>query len=397
MNIPFFDISRQYTSLKTEVEKAIIEFLPTCNYIGGQIVSEFEKEMESYLGVKHVISCGNGTDALVLALRALNIKEGDEVITTPFSFFATSEAIATVGAKPVFVDIKLNDLNIDPALIESAITKKTKAILPVHIFGAPCAMDEINSIAKKHNLAVIEDACQAIGAKYKGKSIGSLGDIGCFSFYPTKNLGAFGDGGMMTTNSDELACVLRALKTHGSGKNGAEAFKALTHQDAMQYLPEIESKEAHYDPCKYYNFIVGGNSRLDAIQALVLRIKLNSLDEWNRRRNELSQRYKQALSECDIAFCMDYEEKSESACHQFVILSEQRDALIEHLGKNGIGTGTFYPVPLHKQIAHAHKDTQPSLPVAEKVCTMSLCLPVYPELQTQEQEYIIEQVKNFFR
>ena len=394
-NIPFFDISRQYQSIKAEIESEIIAFLPTCNYIGGKTVTQFENKMAEQLGVKHVISCGNGTDALVLALKSAGVCEGDEVITTPFSFFATSEAIAYVGAIPVFADIRKSDLNIDPSKIEALITDKTKAIIPVHIFGAPCAMDEINSIAKKHHLFVIEDACQAIGASYKGKEIGSLGDMACFSFYPTKNLGAFGDGGAVSTNNDELACLLRAYKTHGSGQNGAKAFSLIHQQDVSTLLPKTQGDHL-YDPCKYYNFVVGGNSRLDAIQALVLSIKLPYLKQWNKRRNEISKRYQEAFSTLPLTVCMQYEENSKSACHQFVVLSNQREALTAYLKEKGIGTGDFYPVPLHKQIAHAHSKIPSHLPVVEEICEQSFCLPVYPELTNQEQEYIIDEVRAFF-
>ena len=227
MKVPFLDLRSQYQIIKPEVEPVVLDILENCCYIGGKYVEEFEAAMADYLNVKHVIGCSNGTDALVLGLKACNVKPGDEVITTAFSFFATAEAIASVGAIPVFVDVKQSDYNIDPDLIEEAVTEKTRAILPVHIFGAPCDMDRINAIAGKYNLKVIEDDAQAIGCEYKGRKAGTLGDIGCFSFYPTKNLGGAGDGGMVTTNSDDLNTIVRAYREHGAAQGGAKALELL--------------------------------------------------------------------------------------------------------------------------------------------------------------------------
>ena len=251
MNVPFLDIKTQYIEIRKKIETQVLEVLNSCDYIGGSYVENFEHLMEEYLEVSHVAGCSNGTDALILGLRACNIKPGDEVITTPFSFFATAEAIASIGAVPVFVDIKESDYNIDSSKIESAITSKTKAILPVHIFGAPCDMDAINQIANKHKLKVVEDDAQAIGSEYKGKKVGGLGDVGCFSFYPTKNLGGVGDGGMVTTNSDELYTILLALKVHGSGKNGARALNYL--EGIEEEVNTNETETELYNPYKYYN------------------------------------------------------------------------------------------------------------------------------------------------
>jgi len=251
MQVSFLDLKRQYAKVKNEVESAVASCMESCYYIQGPQVAAFEKEIGEYLGVKHVIGCANGTDALVLALRACGIGIGDEVITTPFSFFATAEAIASVGAIPIFVDINSESLNIDPDQIDKKINKRTKAIMPVHIFGLPAEMDSINKLAKKHNLKVIEDACQAIGSEYKSKKAGGLGDIGCFSFYPTKNLGAFGDAGMVTTNNDDLAVVLKALHEHGMGKNGAEAAGILFgKKDAM--TSEKKQSDPLYNPYRCY-------------------------------------------------------------------------------------------------------------------------------------------------
>lgn len=397
MKIPFFDLSKQYQALRDTLLPSLEQLLPSCAYVGGPYVQAFEKQIAEYLGVKHAITCGNGTDALKLALRGAGVRPGDEVITTPFSFFATSEAIAAVGAVPVFVDIRLSDLNMDPEAIEPSITPKTKAILPVHIFGAPCAMEPINAIAQKHGLAVIEDACQAVGSAYGGTKIGGLGDAACFSFYPTKNLGAFGDGGMITTNSDEIATICRALKSHGAGKSGAEAFFLLHQEKVDQYLPQQASDDLLYDPYKYYNFLIGENSRLDAIQALILTHKLPRLDQWNARRKAIALRYLEALGDTPLRFCCQYEAESEPVYHQFAVLCDQRDALTRHLNEQGIGVGAFYPVALHQQFAHAYRQRQPSLPVAEAVCQRSLCLPIYPELTGEEQEYIIAAVHGFFK
>ena len=227
MNIPLIDLKAQYNSLGEELNKVTLEVLSSANYIMGKNVIEFEKEFANFVGVKHAISVGNWTDALVVTLKAMGIGEGDEVITTPFTFFATAESISAVGATPVFVDVTKDTFNIDVTKIEEKITSKTKAIMPVHIFGQAADMDEINEIAKKHNLLVIEDACQAIGGTYKGRNIGSLGDAGCFSFFPTKNLGCAGDGGMIVTDNDDLATIIRALRTHGSGEQGQKAFNLI--------------------------------------------------------------------------------------------------------------------------------------------------------------------------
>ena len=298
MNIPLIDLQAQYKSLEEELNKAALEVLSSAKYIMGENVIEFEKEFASYIGVKHAISVGNGTDALVLALKAMGIKSGDEVITTPFTFFATAEAISAVGAVPVFVDVEKETFNIDVTKIEEKITNKTKAIIPVHIFGQAADMDEINKIAKKHNLLVLEDACQAIGGKYKGKNIGALADAACFSFFPTKNLGCAGDGGMIVTDNDDIAIIARALRTHGSGENGQKAYNLLNN-----ITEEVKTAEGAddtvYNPLKYYNYLIGYNTRLDAIQAALLRIKLKEIDKWNAKRREIVKIYNDALQNSD--------------------------------------------------------------------------------------------------
>ena len=258
MNIPLLNLKRQYKYLKNDIEKVISEILESGAYINGPYTKKLEERLKEYLNVKHVIGVANGTDALVITLKSLGIKEGDEVITTPFTFFATAEAISMVGAKPVFVDVRLEDFNIDSEKIERAITNKTKAIMPVHIFGTPANMDKINEIAQRYSLYVIEDACQAIGAKYKEKMVGSTGDVACFSFFPTKNLGTYGDGGLITTNNDEIASVCRALKAHGSGAQGEIAFNFLNNVQ-KEVREEKNVDDTVYNPKKYYNYLIGYN------------------------------------------------------------------------------------------------------------------------------------------
>lgn len=264
--IPFLDLTKQIEPLQDEINNKIKEIIGSGKFILGEEVKNLEDEISHYLNVKHSIGVASGSDALFLALKALNISKEDEVITTPFTFFATAGSISRIGAKPVFVDIKKETFNINPELIESKITKKTKAIVVVHIFGQSADMDEIMAIAKEHNLKVIEDACQAIGAEYKNKKLGTIGDIGCFSFFPTKNLGAFGDGGLITTNNDKIANFLKKARVHGSSK-------------------------------KYHHEFVGINSRLDSLQAGILRIKLPHLDDWNEKRREIGKKYNNALKD----------------------------------------------------------------------------------------------------
>jgi dTDP-4-amino-4,6-dideoxygalactose transaminase len=285
LQIPLINLKKQYETIKEDVDKNVLRVFSSAQYIMGENVKQFEKEFGEYIGVKHSISVGNGTDALIIALKALGIGQGDEVITTPFTFFSTAESVSAVGAVPVFVDVRRDTFNIDPAEIEEKITSKTKAIIPVHIFGQPADMDEINEIAQKHNLKVIEDACQAVGAEYKHKKAGALGDIACFSFFPTKNLGCAGDGGMIVTDDDNLAVVCRALRTHGSGENGQKAYNFLN--GINEEVEEDKSEDnTVYNPLKYYNYLIGYNSRLDEIQAAVLRVKLPLLDGWNDKRRK---------------------------------------------------------------------------------------------------------------
>jgi len=392
MNIPLLNLKRQYTYLKDDIEKVISNILESGAYINGPYTKELESKLAKYLDVKHVIGVANGTDALVIALEALGIKEGDEVITTPFTFFSTAEAISVVGAKPVFVDVSLDDFNIDVNKIEEAITERTKAIMPVHIFGTPVAMDKINEIAKKHNLYVIEDACQAIGAKYRDRMVGGLGDVACFSFFPTKNLGTYGDGGLITTNSDEIAAICRALKTHGSGVNGEIAFNLLNN-----IKEEVEedkcTNDTVYNPKKYYNYLIGHNSRLDEIHAGILSVKLDYLDRWNNQRIENAKYFDENLKDTALKL-MKLDENNKNVYHMYIVQSENREELTKKLDEAGIGYGVYYPVPLHLQ--KVYKDLEyrvGDLPNAEYLSTRTLAIPVDPEMTEEERKYIVEILK----
>lgn len=392
MNIPLIDLKAQYNSLADKLNEATLGILSSANYIMGKTVLDFEKEFANYIGVKHAISVGNGTDALVLALKSIGIGEGDEVITTPFTFFATAEAISAVGGTPVFVDVNKETFNIDTTKIEEKITSKTKAIMPVHIFGQSADMDEINEIAKKHNLMVIEDACQAIGGKYKGRKIGTLGDVACFSFFPTKNLGCAGDGGMIVTDNDEIATIARALRTHGSGENGQKAYNLLNNIEEEVQKAE-GANDTVYNPLKYYNYLIGYNTRLDAIQAAILDVKIKEIDKWNARRREIVKAYNEALQNNDLVtpVAKDY---NEHVYHMYILQSENREEVIEKLKEAGIATGVYYPVPLHLQKVYktlGYKEGD--MPVAEYLSHRTFAIPVYPELNEEQVQYIISKLK----
>lgn len=393
MNIPLIDLKEQYSVLAEELNKVTLDVLSSANYILGKNVVEFEKEFAEYIGVKHAISVGNGTDALVIALKAMGIGNGDEVITTPFTFFATAESISAVGATPVFIDVTKDTFNVDVTKIEEKITRKTKAIMPVHIFGQSADMDEINKIAKKHNLLVIEDACQAIGAKYKGKMIGTLGDLACFSFFPTKNLGCAGDGGMIVTDNDDLAVIIRALRTHGSGENGQKAFNLLNgvKEDIMK--AEI-SNDTVYNPLKYYNYLIGYNSRLDAIQAAILRVKLKEIDNWNSKRRAIVDIYNEEFKELDLVIPV-CDKENEHVYHMYILQSENRNKILEKLKERGVATGVYYPVPLHLQKVYKNLGyKEGDMPVAEYLSNRTFAIPVYPELTEEQIKYIIDSIKN---
>ncbi|MDK2920215.1 MAG: hypothetical protein PWQ37_2948 [Candidatus Petromonas sp.] len=394
MQIPLIDLRKQYETIRNKADRKILEVLSSAKYIMGENVKQFEKEMCEYLEVKNAISVGNGTDALVIALKALGIGQGDEVITSPFTFFATAESISAVGATPVFVDVRLDTFNIDPSKIEEKITSRTKAIMPVHIFGQPADMDEIMNIAKKHNLYVIEDACQAIGAEYKGKKVGTIGDIACFSFFPTKNLGCSGDGGMIVTSNDDLATICKALRTHGSGVDGKKAYNLLNNIDE-DMDEEDNTDNTVYNPLKYYNYLIGYNSRLDEIQAAILRVKLNELDKWNNLRREHVKFYNENLR--DTEFVTPFEEKDvKHVYHMYILQSERRAELVNYLKDNGIATGIYYPVPLHLQKVYKELGYKlGDMPNAEYLSERTFAIPVYPELTERERKYIVNSLINY--
>ncbi|MCS1352254.1 DegT/DnrJ/EryC1/StrS aminotransferase family protein [Mechercharimyces sp. CAU 1602] len=363
--IPLMDLHAQYKGLKGDIQAAIERVLESGQYIMGPEVTQFEKEVASYIGVEHGIGVANGTDALLLSLEALGIGAGDEVITTPFTFFATAEVISLVGATPVFVDIEPLTYNMDVTQLRAQITPRTKAILAVHLFGQPAAMEQIRQVATEYDLHVIEDAAQAIGAHYQGQKVGSLGDVACFSFFPTKNLGGYGDAGMVVTDNEELAQTIRLLRAHGS-----------------KY--------------KYHHQLIGHNSRLDPIQAAMLRVKLPHLDRWNKQRRERVQLYNSLLADLPLKTPHVASERI-SAHHLYVIACEQRDSLRNFLKREGIATGIYYPVPLHLQEVYRSLEyTEGSFPQAERLAEETLALPLYPELKSEEVERVAAKIRLFF-
>lgn len=391
MQIPILDLKRQYTAIQPEAEEVVCSILASGAYIMGTNVKTFEEEFAAYCGVKHAISVGNGTDGLVIALKALNIGPGDEVITTPYTFFSTAESISAVGATPVFVDVRPDTYNIDEKLIEAAITERTRAIMPVHIFGQPAEMDKINEIAQNHGLQVIEDACQAVGASYKGQRVGGLADLGVFSFFPTKNLGCAGDGGMITTNDDHLAAICRALRVHGSGEGGRIAYNLL--YAAKEELEEAIGDTTVYDPRKYYNYLIGHNSRLDELQAAILRIKLQRLDGYNQNRQAAAAYYNQALAgiACVTPATAD---GTEPVYHLYILQAEDRSRLVKDLADRGIATGVYYPIPLHLQKAYIALGYQAGdIPVAEYLSHRTFAIPCFPELTDEELAYVVTMLK----
>ena len=392
MNIPLLNLKRQYKNIEEEVNASVLECFKNAQYIMGENVKQFEKEIAEKIGVKHAITVGNGTDALIIALKSLGIKEGDEVITTDYTFFATAEAIRFVGATPVFCDVELDTYNIDPSQIEEKITDKTKAIICVHLFGNACKMDQINDIAKRHNLYVIEDAAQAINSQYKGKNVGNLADLACFSFFPTKNLGCFGDGGMITTNDDDLATIIRALKVHGSGENGMKAY-AILNDEEVEVVEQNSGDNTVYNPLKYYNYLIGHNSRLDEIQAAILRIKLKHLDEYTENRRSISHRYIEALKDTSLVMPTETD-GGKHVFHLFILQSENREEIESKLKEKGIATGTYYKVPMHLQKAFNDLGYKKGdFPNAEYLSERTFAIPLFPEMNDEEREYIINSIK----
>lgn len=381
-NVPILNLKAQYDSIQDELEKNILEVLRSGSYVLGKYVSKLEEEVAAICDCKYGIGVANGTDALHLALWALDISPGDEVITTPFTFAATAEAIVLRGAKPIFVDIDPATFNIDTSKIEAAITPNTKAIIPVHLYGLPADMGPIMEIAAKHNLKVVEDNAQAIGANYKGRVTGSFGDLACISFYPTKNLGACGDAGMVVTNDEELANRVKALRAHGSTR-------------------------------RYYHDELGINSRLDEMQAAALVAKLPFLSRWNKRRNEIADRYNQLLEKCPQIVLPTRTENASFAngivfthvWHQYTIrvISDNydnklsnaaRQTLLETLGEANIGSMCYYPVPMHMQKPFAGDYKYGDFPEAEKAAAEVLSLPMYPELTDEQVDAVAAAVND---
>lgn len=395
MNVKILDLTRQYELIAEKVEKAVCDQMKSGAYIGGKAVTDFEEKFAGYVGAKYAIAVNSGTDALIIAMKAMGIGEGDEVITTPFTFFATAETVAMIGAVPVFVDIDENTFNIDPAKIEEKITDKTKAILPVHIFGQPADMDAIKGIAAKHNLYVIEDACQAVGSAIGDRMIGSIGDAACFSFFPTKNLGCFGDGGMITTNDEKIATVCRAFREHGGGQNGAKARYFL--EGVEDELANAEAVDGLYNPYKYYNYLIAYNSRLDAIQARVLDIKLDYLESFNNRRAEIAAFYEKEFGDVESVITPKASSGIKPVWHQYAIRVKEKNELGEFLASKNIGSAAFYPVPLHLQKAFNYLGyKEGDLPIAEMITKETVCLPIFPELKQEELEYIVSGIKEFY-
>ncbi len=369
-SVPLLDLKAQYATIREQVEPVMKEVFDSQYFILGPRVKELEKKIAAYSQCKHGIGVSSGTDALLIALMAIDTGPGDEIITTPFSFFATAGVISRLNATPVFVDIEPDTFNIDPAKIESAITSKTKAVIPVHLFGQMADMDPIMSVAKKHNLFVIEDAAQAIGSEYKdGRRAGSVGHMGCFSFFPSKNLGGFGDAGMVVTNDDALAEKLVKLRMHGS------------------------------EP-KYYHQIVGGNFRIDALQAAVLSIKLDYLDQWTEGRQANTRDYIAMLKEKGLdekLILPSIRDEYRHIFNQFVIRSSMRDDLITHLRKYKIGCEIYYPVILSDQECFSYLNYKKGdFPVAEKAAEEVLAIPIYPELSADQKAYVVEVMASFF-
>ena len=363
MNIPLLDLKAQFAQIGDEVVDAATRVLQSQHFILGAEVEALEQEIADYVGVRYAIGCASGSDALLLAQMAIEIGPGDEVITTPFTFGATAGSIARLGARPVFVDINPQTFNLDEKQLEGAITPRTKAVMPVHLFGLPAAMDVISGIARKHHLAVIEDAAQAIGAKWGGVAVGGLGTCGCFSFFPSKNLGGAGDGGMVTTNDPQIAERLRILRVHGTRT-------------------------------KYRYDMLGINSRLDAIQAAILRVKLRYLDRWTKRRRKHAEVYRQLFAVfSDYTLPLQLPQSPTTAFHvynQFSIRIAQRDELHTYLRSQGIQTEIYYPSPLHLEPAYLYLGyDNGTFPNAELACGEVLSLPIYPELSSDDQRAIV--------
>jgi len=370
IKVPLLDIPLSYKEVLADVEKNINEVIESGYFILGPVVEELEQKIATYCEAKYAVGVSSGTDALLISLMAAGIKEDDEVITTPFTFFATAGSISRLGAKPVFVDIEPDTFNIDTKQIEENITRKTRAILPVHLYGQCVDMDPVLDLAQKNNLVVIEDAAQTIGSEYKGRRAGSMGDYGCFSFFPTKNLGGFGDGGMVTMNSEELYEQVKILRVHGSHP-------------------------------KYYHKMIGGNFRLDAIQAAVVLAKLKYLDKWTEKRRANAQTYNRLFKEMGItdSLTLPSEVIPHHVYNQYVIrVKDKRDELRSFLGENNISTEIYYPLPLHLQDCYLSLGYKKgNLPESEKAADETIALPIFPELTTDQLEYVVATITHFLK
>ena len=366
-SVPLLDLSAQFESIRAEVIEAMTQVVESQRFINGPAVGELERAVAEYSGCLAGVGVSSGTDALLCSLMALDIGQGDEVITTPYTFFATAGSIWRTGARPVFVDIEPDTFNIDPAGIEAAVTERTRAILPVHLFGQMAEMDPIMEIAGRHGLAVIEDAAQSIGATYNGRQAGSVGTTGCFSFFPSKNLGGMGDGGMVVTRDEELAAHLAVVRAHGSKP-------------------------------KYFHKWVGGNFRLDTIQAAVVLVKLRQLDSWSEERRQNAARYDELLADVEPVRTPVIRQGNSSIFNQYVIrASSDRDGLMAHLKERGIGCVIYYPKCLHQQecfasLGHSSGD----FPVSEQAAQQTLALPIYPELSEEQLSYVAQSVREFY-
>jgi dTDP-4-amino-4,6-dideoxygalactose transaminase len=372
MRVPLLDLKRQHEELRDELREAVGRVLDSQQFILGEDVRRLEEELAVYTRARHAVGCGSGSDALLLALLALDVGRDDEVVTTPFTFFATAGAIARTGARPVFADIEPRTYNVDPTRVEEVLTERTRAIMPVHLYGQCAETEALVRVCEARGLPVIEDAAQAIGAEdVAGRRAGSIGAIGCFSFYPTKNLGAAGEAGLVTTNDDTLAERLRRLRVHGGAT-------------------------------EYHHEEVGFNSRLDTLQAAVLRVKLPHLDAWSDARRERAESYTRMLSEAGLEEFVTppyVHTGARHIFHQYVIRVHdgRRDALLEHLKTNGVGTKIYYPVPLHLQPCFAYLGyKEGDFPESERAARETLALPMYPELTREQQEYVVETVRHFF-
>ena len=368
--IPLLDLNAQHRTIRNEVLAALTRVVDSQHFVLGEEVSALERDLAAYCGVKHAIGCASGSDALLLAVMSLGIGPGDKVLTTPYTFFATVAAISRVGATPVFADIDPDTFNLSVSDAAAVLERhpEVRAIMPVHLFGACADLAPLCSLAAKKGIAIIEDAAQSIGSEYNGRRAGSIGQVGCFSFFPSKNLGAFGDGGMLTTNDDDLAQKLRMLRVHGAAT-------------------------------KYYHEFVGINSRLDAIQAAVLRVKLQHLDSWTERRERNADRYRHIMHDFGIPVRVPDAKpyQTRHIYNQFVILAQRRDELRAYLKAQGIGTEIYYPVPMHLQQCFSNLGCRPGdFPVAERLAKQSLALPIYPELAPEDIEYVCRTLNEFY-